>query len=660
MLILAGLKQTIDVENLAKKWVDNHAVALAAKSPQSDSARRWIDINVRLKTKALEAALKQIYGSGWAFGDTDSEAQLYGEIADPWANWHAGNEAAAALVDPPKGLKNLLDKSGTTIDGIVGTTLDELGTQLAASLSQGLGAQETANNLSSVVDNPARAMVIARTETARAVCDSNVANYTESGITQMQWVGADPCKLCQLNDGVIINIGETFPTDDEYPPAHPNCVCDVSPIGNVDKTINKYSEDQPRDSHGRFGSGGLSSENSNEALKQSPHGEALEKLWHRSITTTADGMGGEVAQAIKDGDNTYAQIEMWCNDSDTRMGVKATVANDLLQQDSMKAVATEDLIKAASGGFGNAIGSDGAGTPSAGKMPEEWTEALTPQQDSYVDENDEYHGINVVELNAQGQINIYDHSDISSSFAAEPASGMTVALVQQGIDSMQSDDAVASSRWAVAGTPEAEALVREAATSTLVNQWAQTSNDSNPCSLAMQQAAAEQFNLENYAEWRRMDGDLSAATTAAYEANGDVYGAFLQAQYDNTQAQLKAAGIESLTVYRGSSIGEGGVSEVTTRPMSSWSTSFDTATRFTSSGLVYRTEIPASQILSTAGTGFGCLNEFEVVGLGGNYQVDSFKSLSMIETSNYMTEDENGNSIESGDMIDALFEAAKK
>lgn len=260
MLILSGLKHSVDVEKVANKWVDNHAAALSSKSPESDSARRWIKINVRLQTKALEAALKQIYGSGWAFGNTDSEAQLYGEIADPWAGWNAGNEAAAALVDPPKGLKNLLDKSGITLEGIIGTTLDQMGTQLADSLSRGLGARETADNLLNVINDPARAMVIARTETARAVCDSNVANYSENGVTQMQWISADPCILCAENEGVIVEIGEQFPTGDEYPPAHPNCVCDVSPVGSVDKTINKYSPDQERDERGRFGSGSGESE----------------------------------------------------------------------------------------------------------------------------------------------------------------------------------------------------------------------------------------------------------------------------------------------------------------------------------------------------------------------------------------------------------------
>jgi SPP1 gp7 family putative phage head morphogenesis protein len=233
LLILAGLKRTIDVNTVARKWVEHKATELAAKSPASDSARSWLDVNFNLETNALEDALKEVYGSGWAFGNTDSEQQLGGSVADPWAGWNAGNEAAAALVDPPKGLQSLLDKSKVTIDGIKGTTLDQMGTQLAASLSQGLGAEQTANNLLNVIDDSARAMVIARTETARAICDSNVSNYRENGVEQMQWITADPCDVCAENDGEIVNIGDTFSTGDEYPPAHPNCVCDVSPIGSV-------------------------------------------------------------------------------------------------------------------------------------------------------------------------------------------------------------------------------------------------------------------------------------------------------------------------------------------------------------------------------------------------------------------------------------------
>lgn len=234
MLIHAAIKSSVDVKAIADKWVKHNAATLAGKSETTDTARAWITLNTTANDKALMQALEQVYGSGWAYGTTDTAQQLGASLADPWANWQAGNQAAAALVDAPKGLQALLDKAGVTIDGINATTLDRLGTQLANSLAQGLGAEQTANNLLNVLNDPARAMVIARTETARAICDSNVSNYRDNGVTQMQWLTADPCPICEENDGEIVDIGDAFPSGDDYPPAHPNCVCDVAPVSQTE------------------------------------------------------------------------------------------------------------------------------------------------------------------------------------------------------------------------------------------------------------------------------------------------------------------------------------------------------------------------------------------------------------------------------------------
>ena len=232
--MLAGLRAMADTKTIADKWVAHNAATLAAKSPEATSATDWLKMNTTLDSKALQAALEQVYGSGWAFGEADAQALLGALAGDPWAGWQAGNEAASALVSPAGGLQALLDKSGTVIDGISGTVLDQLGTALADSLAHGFGAQETANMLRAVIDNPAKAMVIARTETCRAIVDSNVAEYKASEVESIEWLVAEPCDICEENAGVIISIGDAFPSGDDYPPAHPNCVCDVAPVSSVE------------------------------------------------------------------------------------------------------------------------------------------------------------------------------------------------------------------------------------------------------------------------------------------------------------------------------------------------------------------------------------------------------------------------------------------
>lgn len=401
--------------------------------------------------------------------------------------------------------------------------------------------------------------------------------------------------------------------------------------------VKKYNEEQARDDRGRWTSGGGDTQ-------VSDHAEAVAGMWTQIMTNTSDPEVNEIAR------NTLASDgATWASrDDDVRAQVKADIAKDLLKNENLQNVSTNDLVNAAAGGFANAIGApEGAdASPRPGKIDEDITTALTPQVDQHEDADGEINDIAVVELGARGHLNVYGYADAIDLSNLRDGE-VTVSQVQKGIDKLNAEGT--PSRWAVAGTPEAEAMVREASVSNLVNQWAQTSNDNNPCSQAIQQAAAEQFNLDNHAEWEGMTGDLKTATDAAYAQNGDTYKAFLQAQYDNTQAVLKAAGVDSVMVYRGSTIGDPNATEATTRPISSWSTSFEVATSFSSAeGTVYRAEIPAKDILSTAGTGVGCLNEFEITVLGGTRAVSGIQGNDSLD---YYTEDGG----EDPAKIDAIF-----
>jgi len=67
-----------------------------------------------------------------------------------------------------------------------------------------------------------RAMMIARTETARALSAGTLDAYERMGIHKVQWV-ADPqcCDICSDNNGKVYTIGESG----DLIPAHPNCEC---------------------------------------------------------------------------------------------------------------------------------------------------------------------------------------------------------------------------------------------------------------------------------------------------------------------------------------------------------------------------------------------------------------------------------------------------
>ena len=184
-------------------------------------------------------------------------------------------------------------------------------------------------------------------------------------------------------------------------------------------------------------------------------------------------------------------------------------------------------------------------------------------------------------------------------------------------------------------------LYREEVASTLVSVWATTSNGDHPISLAIQDIAKDLFGIQDAPDWKfnnqTTEGrkkSVADAVNKLKENQGDVLRAFVQAQYNATQEWFKERGIDKITVYRGikdaktTVAGEGLVG---LRPLSSWSTNLSTAIDFTrgkadtplAKSMVFRREVDVKEIFSTPLTGVGCMEEYEVVLLGGKKTVDS-------------------------------------
>lgn len=80
-----------------------------------------------------------------------------------------------------------------------------------------------------------RAEVIARTETAFADSEGNLAGWKESGVVDgKEWLTAEDDLVspeCEENGAAgIIGLEEDFPSGDSAPPTHPNCRCSISPV----------------------------------------------------------------------------------------------------------------------------------------------------------------------------------------------------------------------------------------------------------------------------------------------------------------------------------------------------------------------------------------------------------------------------------------------
>ena len=238
-LIRQALRQSVNISAVQEEWASAHP---NPESMTTEQARQWARTNVRVDSEPLMAALRTLYLDSYLLGEdiamnsiakakinkAPTKQQLQRAVGINWDNWKAGNRAAALLVNKPRGLSTLLDSRGVTIQGINRTTLDRIGTRLANALAQGLPPSEV--DLSDFFDDSERALAIAQTEMSRAVATASRQLYEESGVELVEWIVADPCDLCQENADVSpIRIDDTFPSGDTEPPAHPNCVCDISP-----------------------------------------------------------------------------------------------------------------------------------------------------------------------------------------------------------------------------------------------------------------------------------------------------------------------------------------------------------------------------------------------------------------------------------------------
>ena len=183
------------------------------------------------------------------------------------------------------------------------------------------------------------------------------------------------------------------------------------------------------------------------------------------------------------------------------------------------------------------------------------------------------------------------------------------------------------------------ATAGEQFTSGLIHNWAISSADKHPLSLALQKVAAEMFGLpvpKHFDKTAMAIGDKLLGQTEI-----DVRGAlrqFIQAQYDLTQQDLKEAGVDELFLFRGMGLAPNRIGYTNTnapdfvsgfvgmdlQPISSFSSSYrvssgsfsnsQTAGHYSS---IWGTSVPRERILGMPSTGFGCLNEQEYIVIGG-------------------------------------------
>lgn len=243
-LIKRAIKKSVDVEKIVNDWLNAHVGQTT--SVTTEQARQWALVNINLDSQYLSAALRRLYAVGVVLGQDMALNAVAKQIARKavskkdlararvidWDNWRPGNRAAAEMVSPSGSLRRLLDERYIRIQEMNRTTLDRIGTILGRGLEEGVTRDTLANelryNIDELLDDPARATMIAQTEMSRAVVESNLDMYSEMGVEYLEYLVADPCDECAENEQASpIPVGSSWPNGN--PPVHPNCMCDVAP-----------------------------------------------------------------------------------------------------------------------------------------------------------------------------------------------------------------------------------------------------------------------------------------------------------------------------------------------------------------------------------------------------------------------------------------------
>jgi SPP1 gp7 family putative phage head morphogenesis protein len=237
--IRAALGQQIDPERVYDRYQETQPIKTDNLAQDRARARSWAMLNVGLNLDPTYTALVRLWTEAYVMGQLAAreaiqktkELQKAGDTDYiDWDNWTPGDEVTAALVRPPDALQRLIEAGGSRIRGLEKETYNEIGSALGESIALGLSSRQASRLIQTHVQSASRALTIAITETNRVSSYAAMETYKEFGLEQHEWLPINPCDVCALNDGAVVNIGSPFPSGVTQPPQHPNCRCALIPV----------------------------------------------------------------------------------------------------------------------------------------------------------------------------------------------------------------------------------------------------------------------------------------------------------------------------------------------------------------------------------------------------------------------------------------------
>lgn len=202
-----------------------HVVRRLRTLTKADDDIDWDDMLGPISPDRIKAMIAKIVDDilDMAADAGERAADLVG-----WDNFDKVNELAAKIAR---------ERSSFLISKITETTRDAIRKVIEAGLRDNIGGRKIGDAIqSSFAFSADRAALIAKTEISFANSQSSLETYkaaADDGIkVRKEWLlGPDPCPTCVGNaDQGPIDLDDTFESGDDCPPAHPNCVCAVSPV----------------------------------------------------------------------------------------------------------------------------------------------------------------------------------------------------------------------------------------------------------------------------------------------------------------------------------------------------------------------------------------------------------------------------------------------
>lgn len=239
--IRAALGQVTNFKSVFQRYQETQPQPTDNKPQDRSRARAWLMLNVGFNNEALYNSIMHAWAEAYVLGQDAADEWIgkakkaqkelkVGEI--DWDNWRPGDRATALLVKPVGGFQRYLEQSGgaSYFKKFDKETVEMLGTALADSIDAGLDAEAAALLMKDHVASAGRALTIAITEQNRAMSFSTIQRYKQADLQKMEWHVSDPCDKCAQNSGQVIEIGGTFNSGNQQPPAHPHCRCVLLPV----------------------------------------------------------------------------------------------------------------------------------------------------------------------------------------------------------------------------------------------------------------------------------------------------------------------------------------------------------------------------------------------------------------------------------------------